>query len=392
MKEKQTMEPSREISCSAASRCGGCCYQGLSYRKQLAQKQKQADKLLGKFGRVEPVTGMKEPLYYRNKVHSVFGRDKKGQIICGTYEENSHRIVTVEECLIEDQKSQQIIRTVRDLLPSFRIRVYDEDLGTGLLRHVLVRRGFTTGEIMVVLVTASPVFPSKNNFVKALRSACHGITTIVQNINSRRTSMVLGDRNVVLYGKGFIRDELCGHVFRISPASFYQVNPVQTEVLYRTAVSFAGLSGKEEVLDAYCGIGTIGITAAGKAAHVTGIELNPDAVRDAVTNAKENGIRNICFRRGDAGEYLQRIASDGKKPDVIFMDPPRSGSTKAFLSAACSIRPSRIVYISCNPETLARDLTYLTGHGYSVGKIQPVDMFPYTGSLETVCLLSNTQK
>ncbi len=237
--------------CPHAKKCGGCQYQGISYEEQLKKKQKQEEKLLGRFGKVKPIKGMDNPYHYRNKVHAVFDRDRKGNIISGTYEAKSHRVVPIESCMIEDEKSQEIIRTIRGMLKSFKIKTYDEDTGYGLLRHVLVRRGFETNEIMVVLVVSSPVFPSKNNFVKALRKEHSEISTVVLNINDKRTSMVLGEREIVMYGKGFIRDRLCGCSFRISPKSFYQVNPVQTEILYKEAVRLADLKGKERVIDAY---------------------------------------------------------------------------------------------------------------------------------------------
>ena len=381
--EKQNRE-----QCPYAKKCGSCQYQGLSYEKQLQKKQKHAESLLKPFGKVQPIIGMADPYYYRNKVHAVFGLDKKGHIISGTYEEKSHRIVPIEHCLIEDQKCQEIIGTIRSMLRSFKIKTYDEDTDYGLLRHVLLRRGFRTGEIMVVLVIADPVFPSKNNFVKALRTAHPEITTVVLNINDKRTSMVLGEREKTIYGPDFIRDELCGLTFRISPKSFYQVNPVQTEQLYETAIRFAGLCGTEKVLDAYCGIGTIGMIAARASAQVTGVELNRDAVRDARLNARENGIKNIRFFEGDAGEWLQAAAAEGLKPDVVFMDPPRAGSDEAFLGSLVQTAPERVVYVSCEPETLARDLRYLTKHGYAVQKIQPFDQFPFTAGIETVVLLS----
>lgn len=374
--------------CSVSKKCGGCQYQGISYREQLASKQKRMKKLLGKFGNVRPIIGMDDPFYYRNKVHAVFDRDRKGNIICGTYEPKTHKVVSVEECMIEDKISQEIIRTIRDMLKSFKIKTYDEDTGYGILRHVLVRRGFSTGEIMVVLVLASPIFPSKNNFVKALRKKYPQITTVVLNINDKKTSMVLGERDIVIYGKGFIRDTLCGCSFRISPQSFYQVNPVQTEILYKTAIEYAGLGRKETVIDAYCGIGTIGLVAAKNAKNIIGVELNPDAVRDAKINARENKITNARFYQGDAGEFMETMAMNGQSADVVFMDPPRTGSDRKFMSSMLKLSPSRIVYISCGPETLARDLTYLTGNGYEVRKIQPVDMFSFTDHCENVCLLT----
>ena len=377
--------------CPAAKKCGGCQYQGMSCEEQLRRKQRLEERLLKKFGEVSPIIGMEEPYYYRNKVHSVFGRDKKGNVISGNYQEHTHKIIPVEECLIEDRKSQEIIHTIRGLLKSFKIKTYDEDSGYGLLRHVLVRRGFQTGEIMVILVLGSPILPSKNNFVKALRKVHPEITTVVLNVNDKKTSMVLGEWEKSIYGPGFIRDRLCGRTFRISPDSFYQVNPVQTEVLYRTAVEFAGLTGKEWVIDAYCGIGTISLTAAGYAGRVTGVELNKNAVRDAKMNARENHMENVRFIQGDAGEFMSALAGDGQKPDVVFMDPPRTGSDERFLSSVVKMAPEKVVYISCNPATLERDLKYLTKKGYEVRKIQPVDMFPWTDEVETACLLSSTR-
>ena len=377
----------KETVCSVAKKCGGCRYQGVPYQDQLRKKQKITEGLLKKFGKVEPIIGMEDPYYYRNKVHAAFGRDRKGNVISGIYEEKSHRIVSVDDCMIEDKKSQEIIRTIRGMLKSFKIKTYDEDTGYGLLRHVLVRRGFSTGEIMVVLVTVSPIFPSKNNFVKALRKEHPEITTVVLNVNDRQTSMVLGDRNIVLYGPGFIKDRLMGLTFRISPSSFYQVNPVQTEVLYGKAMEFAAMTGKERVIDAYCGTGTIGIIASRNARDVIGVELNRDAIRDARMNARENKIRNVRFVPGDAGWFMEGMAAEGEKVDVVLMDPPRAGSDRKFLHSLLSLSPEKIVYVSCNPETLARDLAYLTKRDYLVKKMQPVDMFPVTDSVETVCQL-----
>ncbi len=370
--------------CSVAKKCGGCQFQGVAYQEQLKKKQKMEEELFKKFCKVEPIIGMKNPCYYRNKVQSVFGRDRRGNIISGTYEANSHRIVPVEECMIEDVKAQEIIRTVRKLLPSFKIKTYNEDNGYGLLRHVMVRRGFKSGEIMVILVLGSPILPSKNNFVKALRKEHPEISTVVLNVNDKKTSMVLGDREITLYGKGFIRDELCGCTFRISPKSFYQVNPVQTEILYQTAIDYAQLTGKETVIDAYCGIGTISLIAAKRAKKVIGVELNGDAVKDAKINAKENNISNAEFYKGDAGEFMVKMAENGQKADVVFMDPPRSGSDEKFMASVVKLNPKRVVYVSCGPDTLERDLKYFKKYGYVAKKIQPVDMFPFTEHCETV--------
>ena len=346
---------------------------------------------MGGFCKVSPIIGMEHPYFYRNKVHAVFDHDRKGNAISGIYAEGTHRVIAVEECLIEDKKSQEIIRTIRELLPSFKIKTYNEDTGYGLLRHVLIRRGFETGEIMVVLVLGSPILPSKNNFVKALRKEHSEITSIVLNINDKKTSMILGERNIVLYGKGYIQDELCGYTFRISPHSFYQVNPVQTERLYKKAIRLADLKGKEKILDAYCGIGTIGMIASKQAKEVIGVELNRDAVRDAIGNAKGNGVKNIRFYQADAGEFMVAMAEQGEKMDVVFMDPPRAGSDEAFLQSVIKLAPKKVVYISCNPETLVRDLGYLTKKKYKVTKICPVDMFPFTDHCEVITCMQRVE-
>lgn len=374
--------------CPVLNLCGGCQLLDMEYAKQLDFKQKQVEELLKGLCPVKPIIGMKDPFHYRNKVHAVFDRDKKGNIISGIYEENTHHVVPVEKCLIENQKADEIIGTIRGMLKSFKIRTYDEDTCFGLLRHVLIRKGFSTGEIMVVLVTASPVFPSKNNFVKALREKHPEITTIVQNINGRGTSMVLGDKEHVLYGKGYIVDELCGCRFRISSKSFYQVNSVQTEILYEKALSLSGLTGRELVVDAYCGIGTIGIIASKAAGKVIGVELNQGAVRDAVNNAKMNGIDNIRFYCNDAGRFLVNMAEQGENADVVIMDPPRSGSTEEFMDAVGKLGAGKVVYVSCNPETLARDVRYMKKLGYRAVEAWPVDMFPETDHVETIVLLS----
>ena len=331
---------------------------------------------------------MENPYHYRNKVNSAFARKKDGTIISGIYEKGTHKVVPVDECLLEDQRADAIIRDIRSLLKSFKIMIYNEDSGYGLLRHVMVRTGFASGEIMVVLVCVSPVFPSKNNFVEALRKLHPEITTIVLNVNDRTDSMVLGKRDIVLFGRGYIEDELCGCTFRISPQSFYQVNPVQTKNLYEKAISLAGLTGNERVMDAYCGIGTIGLIASRDAREVISVELNPDAVRDAVTNAKRNQIKNVSFYQNDAGAFMVSMAEKGEKADVVFMDPPRAGSDEAFLSSVVTLSPKKVVYVSCNPETLARDLRYLTKHGYKAEEAWGYDMFAWSEHVETVVLMS----
>ena len=379
----------KKSMCPVMRQCGGCQMLDMPYAEQLKTKRKRLETLLKGICPVKDMIGMEDPFYYRNKVHAVFDRDRRGNIISGIYQENTHNVVPVEKCMIEDQKADEIIGTIRGMLKSFKIRTFDEDTGYGLLRHVLIRRGFESGEIMVVLVTASPVFPSKNNFVKALREKHPEITTIVQNINGRGTSMVLGEKEHVLYGKGYIVDTLCGCSFRISSRSFYQVNPVQTEKLYTKALELAGLTGKETVVDAYCGIGTIGIIASKKAGNVIGVELNQDAVRDAINNAKMNQISNIRFFCNDAGRFLVNMAEAGEKADVVIMDPPRSGSTEEFMDSIAKMGAKKVVYVSCNPETLARDLAYMKKLGYKAKEAVGFDMFPATEHVETVVLLSH---
>ena len=373
--------------CPYAKKCGGCDYQGMTYQKQLEKKQATIQSLLGKFAKAEKIIGAKDPENYRNKVHGIFGKDRKGVVYTGIYEEKSHRIVPVKDCGIEDKKATAILDTLATMAKQFKILIYNEDNMTGLLRHALIRVGRKTGQIMVVLVLSNPVMPSKNNFIKELRRLHPEITTIVLNINDKSTSMVLGDRNIVAFGKGYIEDELCGLKFRISPSSFYQINSEQTEILYGKALEFAGLSGKERVIDAYCGIGTIGMCASALAEEVTGLELNRDAVKDAAKNAERNGIKNIRFINGDAGKIMVQMAEHGEKADVVFMDPPRSGSTPEFIESVNRLKPERVVYISCDPETLKRDLELFFRKGWKVRKIQPVDMFPFTKHIECVILL-----
>lgn len=377
------------MRCKYYKKCSGCQLQNLEYDEQLRYKQKQVNTLLSKYGRVEKVIPMAEPLHYRNKVQSMFYYDFRTKKICsGVYQSTTHRVVPVTDCMIEDEAAQDIINTITKLLNSFKIKAFDERRGTGYIRHALVRTGFQSGEIMVVLVTVKGSFPSKKNFVKALLDEQPEITTIVHNINPDGMNLTLGGVSEVLYGRGYIEDTLCGCTFGISPESFYQVNPVQTEVLYNTAIESAELTGKETVLDAYCGTGTIGIIASKKAGKVVGVELNSQAVRDAIKNAKRNGAENVFFECGDAGDYIHLLAQNGEKLDVVMLDPPRAGASVKFLKSLCKMKPKKVVYVSCNPETLARDLRFLTTHGYKTKLIQPVDMFPYTKHIECVCLLT----
>lgn len=379
---------SSDGSCPYAKKCGGCDYQGISYEEQLKKKQSYIRKLMEPYGKVQPIIKMDDPYHYRHKVQAAFDCIRRGQIVAGVYQKNSHDVVDIESCQIENEEADAIIRDVKNMLRSFRIKTYDEDTGYGLLRHVLVRKGYHRGQIMVVLVLADAILPSKNNFVKVLRKNHPDISTVVINVNDKRTSMVLGERNITVYGKGYIEDSLLGCTFRISPNSFYQVNPKQTEILYKKAIDCAGLTGKETVIDAYCGTGTIGLIASKSAKQVIGVELNKDAIRDAITNAKRNDIHNVRFYNQDAGEFMVEMAQKGEHADVVIMDPPRTGSDEAFLSSVVKLAPKRVVYVSCGPESLARDLKYLTKHGYRMKECTPVDMFPFTRHVETVVLLT----
>lgn len=385
-----TEEQKAEIkknACPHAKKCGGCQLQNMSYEQQLSYKQAICIRNLKRFGKVEEIVGMDDPTHYRNKVQAAFGTTRRGQIISGVYQASSHRIVSVDSCMIEDKIADEIIVHIRHMIKAFKLTVYNEDTGKGFLRHVLVKRGFKTDEVMVVLVTSTAIFTGKNNFIKELVRKFPMIKTIVQNINEDQTSMVLGRKEFALYGDGYIQDELCNLNFRISPKSFYQINPVQTEKLYKKAMEFAKLTGRETVLDAYCGIGTIGLIASTRAKNVIGVEINDDAVLDAIYNAKLNQRNNIWFYCADAGEFMVELAEQKQAVDVVFMDPPRSGSDTNFLSSVVKLSPKRVVYISCDVSTQARDLAYLVKHGYKVDRIAPFDMFSYTSHVECVVSL-----
>lgn len=365
---------------------------GLDYAEQLKQKEAAVRKLVGKYGPVAPIRGAENPCHYRNKVISTFAAGPGGKLVSGIYAAGSHKVLPVESCLLQDEVLDTVMQAVRAAASTCRYQPYNEDKGTGLLRHCLLRRGVVSGQVMVVLVTAQPVLPGAKNFVRALLAEAEKrhvpVTTVVQNYNPRRTSVVLGEEEKVLYGKGFILDTLCGKTYALSPRSFYQINHDQTEVLYGLAVEAARLTGKEVVLDAYCGIGTIGLTASGRAKQVVGVELNRDAVRDAIGNARHNNVKNARFFAADATQWITEAAAAGQRADVIFMDPPREGSTPQFIESVARMAPKRIVYVSCNPETMARDLALLTQKGYRAEGFTPVDMFPHSAHCETVCLLS----
>ncbi len=375
------------LPCPYAKKCGACTMQNLPYEDQLRVKQAGVVRLLGRFGQVERIIGMEDPTHYRNKVQAAF-RSKSGKVVSGVYQSGSRHIIEVDACMLEDASAAPILATIRRLAASLKIKPYDMVTGQGFLRHVLIRRGFSTGEIMVVIVTVPGDFCASHAFVGELCRRHPEITTVVRNINPTDTPLFLGNISETLYGEGYITDRLCDLTFRISPRSFYQVNPVMTERLYRKARELAALSGRERVIDAYCGTGTIGLVLASGAQKVIGIEVNRDAVADARINAAENGIKNATFYAADAGEFMHEMAKKRERADVVMLDPPRAGCSPKFLNALLTLSPRRVVYISCNPETLSRDLGTLVRGGYAVRKIQPFDMFPFTSHVETVVCLT----
>lgn len=379
-------EKTKEGTCRLFKRCGGCQL-NMCYSEQLEWKQSKAERILSKFAECGKIIGMNDPYNYRNKVQHGFYTNPSRKIISGIYQSGSGRIVPCESCMLEDKRSDEIILTIKKLMESFKVFPYNPSTGSGLVRHVMVRSGYHSGEYLVCIVTIKSMFPSKKNFVKALLKEHPYITTIVQNICDNPVQLTMGEHENILCDKGYIEDTICGKSFKISARSFYQVNPVQTEILYKTAIDFAGLTGKERVIDCYCGTGTIGIIASDYCREVIGVELNSSAISDAEKNAFVNGCENIVFVNGDAGKFMERLVAEGEKADVVFTDPPRTGSDKRFLNSLAKLSPDRIVYISCGIETLERDLNLLEGLGYHVEKIQPVDMFPHTRHIETVVLL-----
>lgn len=374
----------------AARHCGGCPLLAMPYPEQLSLKQGQVQALLGGFGRVEPILPAPEPWHYRNKAIATFAPGPRGKLTCGIYAEGTHQVLPAEDCLLQAEILNKTIAAALSAANACHWPAFDEDTGEGLVWHLLLRCGRVGGQVLVTVVTARPVLPGSRNFVTALRKLAPWVTTVVQNINPRKTSAVLGyqEKDKVLFGPGHILDTLCGLQFAISARSFYQVNPAQTERLYGKALEYAGLTGRETVLDAYCGIGTIGLCAAAHAGQVVGVELNTAAVRDAAANARRNHITNAKFLCADATEWMRGAAAEGFAPDVVFLDPPREGSTPACITAIAAMRPQKIVYVSCNPETLARDLTQLAKAGYRPQNIQPVDMFPHSRHCEICVELS----
>lgn len=376
-------------TCRYKEYCGGCQLQGMSYSKQLAFKQEKIEKLLAKFHKVNPIIGMANPFNYRNKIQVSFCYDEKHKVVCGNYIPSTHIIVPIEECMIADEYSLEIIKTIKELIIKYTISLFDEVALKGGIRHVQIRCT-NTNEYMVIIVSGTNTIYKIDSLIKDLLRKHKEIKTIVQNINRKHTSMVLGDKNIVLFGKGYISDILCGLKFNLSPSSFYQVNKRQTEVLYSTALEKANISNKDIVIDAYSGIGTISLILAKKSKEVLAVELNKQATRDAIRNAKINDIHNVTFIGDDAGSFMKKLAKQRKQIDVVCMDPPRTGADDKFLQALCTLKPKKIIYISCGPESLRNNLKYLTRNNYSIEFIQPVDMFPLTSHVE--CVVSMRRK
>ena len=378
------------MKCKVSKICGGCSYLNLSKEEQ-AQKKKQAvSELIDRYHlklKVNDIYMAEQDLQYRNKVIVGFAKEK-GIIYSGLYAAKSHRVCHSENCFMHPEIINEIIKDITKMMQSMKIELYNERTGTGLLRHVLIRYAHKTDEIMIVFVTSQKMFPSRKNIVKALTSKYPQIKTIVQNINPRRTSIVLQDESIVLYGKGYITDELCGLKISFSFDSFYQIHSQQCEVLYKLAKIKLHLSPEETVLDTYCGTGTIGLTLADSCKKVTGVERNGEAINFARQNAKQNNIDNIQFVQMDSTQFMKEAKKYHTHYDAIILDPPRAGTTKEFIENACALEPKKILYISCDPNTLMRDLVQFRKQGYVSNKVDLVDMFPRTEHVESVVLLS----
>ena len=392
-----TPSPSRvEARCPQARACGGCQIQPLAYEKQLEYKENKVKELLERVGKVqdyvmEPIIGMKEPWYYRNKAQFPVGKTKEGEIVTGFYAGRTHSIIPEEECFIQHSLNQELMAIVRQWMQAYDVQPYNEASHTGLVRHIFTRIGKYTGEVMVCLVINGKKIPKEAELVECLKKV-PGMTSICLNINREKTNVILGSTVKCLWGQPYITDKIGDIAYRISPLSFFQVNPIQTQKLYSTALEYAGLTGNETVWDLYCGIGTISLFLAKSAKKVYGVEIVPEAIDDAKENAQLNGIENAEFFVGKAEEVLpEQYEKNGVYADVIVVDPPRKGCDEKLLQCMVQMAPKRIVYVSCDPATLARDLGFLEANGYKVEKVRCTDMFPHSTHVETVCLLSRNK-
>ena len=390
----------RTYTCPYARDCGGCEWLAVPYPIQLERKHAAVTGLLGGMAEadgavIEPVRGMVEPLAYRHKAATPFAPRGKGgkKVVCGFYARGTHRIVRCESCLVETPEARPLFGVMAKAASELGIPAYHEDSGRGSLRHAILRTARQTDDAMLTIVANGEHLAHETEFVRILREAEPRLTTIILNTNQRCTNAMLGNLNRTLFGSGTVRDKLLGCTFEIGPTSFYQTNPEQTEVLYRVAIESAGFASGMRVLDAYCGCGTIGICAAVATPDITvvGVEKGREAVLRARTNARLNGVEGSCsFVAADATDWIRKVARTGERFDVVLMDPPRAGSTPEFIEATCALAPKRVVYVSCNPETQARDLTLFRERGYRLARVVPVDMFPHTKHVETVVLLEAT--
>ncbi|MCY6957573.1 23S rRNA (uracil(1939)-C(5))-methyltransferase RlmD [Clostridium brassicae] len=385
-----------EPVCSIYNKCGGCSIQHFSYESQLEFKKNRVKDVLDRIGKLQDyilhdTIGMESPYRYRNKVQLPVG-EEEGEIKIGFYAPRSHNIIDMQKCYIQDEIGDVVIFLTKDWMKRFNIKAYDEDKNIGLVRHIMIRRGFKTGEVMVVIVTNERKLPHKDELVKVISENIEGITSIVQNVNSKKTNVILGEECITLYGSDYISDYIGEFKFNISPLSFFQVNPIQTEILYSKALEYANLNGKEVVFDAYCGAGTISLFLSQKAKKVYGVEVVPQAIENAKVNARENNVTNVEFSVGKSEEIIPELIKKGIKADVVVVDPPRKGCDEKLLEAISEMKPKRIVYVSCDPSTLARDLGIIEKDGYKVIEVQPVDMFPQTAHVECVTLMSRVEK
>lgn len=375
------------LNCTVAKKCNSCQLNNLTYTEQLKYKQNKCKKFLCSFCKIESIIGMDSPFCYRNKAQAVFKRERDKSISFGLYKSTTNTIVKTRDCKLHTKRANEIFATLCSLFKSFKIQPYNPFKGTGFIKSAVVREGFNSGEVMVILNGADPIFPAKKTFVSALIKKHPYITTVVTTVNKDTKKLFIGKTQDVLFGGGYIKDVLCDKTFVISPQSFYQVNPIQTQKLYQKAIELASLDGTQTVLDSYCGVGTIGICASDKAKSVLSVESNKDAIIDAKKNAKLNSINNISFICADATDYIHKLKDENVKIDVAFVDPPRAGCSKEFLQSIADMNIQKIVYISCNIETQARDMRFLKSKGYTVKHIQPVDMFPHTNHVESVVLI-----
>ncbi|MBC1794758.1 23S rRNA (uracil(1939)-C(5))-methyltransferase RlmD [Listeria booriae] len=376
--------------CLVYSQCGGCQLQHLSYDGQLRMKQKQVAQVMKRIGKqdveVLPTLGMENPWNYRNKAQVPVGF-VNGRLVAGFYQQRSHQIIDMNTCLIQQEENNEVIQTARAIFAKYHVEPYDETTRKGVLRHLMTRFATTTGELMLVIVTTKLNFPNKAEILAELQQSIPELTSLVQNVNTANTNVIFGEQTVVLAGREYIMDTIHGISFAISARSFYQVNPEQTEILYAEALKLAGLTGEETVIDAYCGIGSISLCLAKEAKHVYGVEIVPQAIEDARANAKLNKMDNVTFAVGKAEEVIPDWFKQGIKADVLVVDPPRKGCDDALLKTILKMKPKRVVYVSCNPATLARDMLVLTEGGYEAKMVQPVDMFPQTTHVECVTVL-----